>query len=41
MTPQEKARQLRKIKQAYYAKQKYASAPHVRLKLNQLWQAEV
>lgn len=37
---EEKAEQLRKVKQEYYARQKYASEPHIRLKLNQLWQSE-
>ena len=37
---EEKAKKLREIKQAYYAKQKFASCPQVLLKLNQQWQAE-
>ncbi len=37
---EEKAERLRKIKQEYYARQKYAAEPHIKLKLNQLWQPE-
>lgn len=40
MKREKRLKQLKIIRQAYYAKQKYASCPHVQLMLNQRWQSE-